>query len=116
MLSPGTGVAVKEMKIKTNKGEEMRKCFSGTIFTFPQIFTNRRKLGKAGVDWILTVMPRLKNRSDCMLIAQQLVDRQYIVPVKPQKHKPPKFLDDDSILYYFSVRSTILPGLLFMLL
>jgi hypothetical protein len=68
-------------------------------------------LGKVGVDWILTVMPRIKNRSDCLHIAQQLVDKQFILPLKRQKAKsssapaPPKFLDDDSVLYYFTVYS-----------
>lgn len=40
---------------------------------------------------------------DCLHIAQQLVDKQFILPIKLPKVKPFKFMDDDTVLYYFAV-------------
>lgn len=107
MLAPGTGIPLKQIKVKapSGKGEEVKQCFSGTkpnqskynsILLF--IFFS----GKVGIDWILSVMPRIKHRNDCLHIAQQLVDKQLILPIKPNKNKT-KFVDDESILYYFTV-------------
>lgn len=60
--------------------------------------------GTGVVDWMLKAMKQVKQRADCIAIAQQLLERGVIMPLFPDKCKQASFCDSD-IMYIFTVCS-----------